>query len=95
MDVILLSRIGKYKKAGWKIDEDSSGIALWGVGYFTSPRGNCFTFEEMRESRGVPDWDVHLDEDVKEVRRFGRLYKLVDDFCFSCYLGQGIEKLFD
>jgi hypothetical protein len=43
MDERLLSRIEKYKKAGLEISEDSSGNAIWDVGYFTSLRGNCFS----------------------------------------------------
>jgi len=95
MNVRLSSRIAKYKEKGWRVEEDPEGIAMWGVGYLESPRGNCFTFEEMRENGGMPPWDVDRDEDVKEARRFARFYELVNEFCSSCYLGRGIERLYE
>jgi len=94
MDNVLLRRIEKYRVAGWRVEPDPSGIAMYGVGILFSPSGNCFSFEEIKMNGGYPDWEVWGEGDIKEANRFAMLYRLVDKFCSSCYMGQGIEKIF-
>ena len=54
------------------------------------------TKEDLDFEHRTPSEDSGwTDEDIKEARRFGKFYRLVDEFCASCYIGDGIEKLFE
>ena len=91
----LLSRINKIKKKGWRIEPDQDGISLFGIGYFVSPMGCIYDWEVLRFNNGFPDWEPFLKEDIEESRRARMLYYLVRTYCRSCFLDEGIEKLFE
>ena len=59
-----------------------------------APNGRCFTFDELRPL-GIPPWELYLDEDVNVAKRFSKFYRLIDNYCMSCYLDDEIERLFE
>ncbi len=91
--VELLRQINVYREAGWSIERCSTGISMFGIGYISSPAGNCFLYEDLRPD-GVAPWDVWRDEDLREKEALGRLYHLISDYALSSWFEQEMEKIF-
>jgi hypothetical protein len=89
MDDNLLSRIRKYKAAGWRIGPD--GIASYGIGSITSPQGDFFTLDEILSQDDF--LDTH--KDVRDIERFRKLSTLIMKFYDSLTHEEGLSYLFE